>query len=164
MKTEINNENKAKFFALYWGQNVLFDHQANLGPYPINNSRNWSHEAHQLYLKPLSKISDEEMQCLAQIEGYGQEESYFGKVIRNENMAYLEIIEDDEFDMISRFQVFMKSGFIEYNNMQSYEDNRTCGITTSSYDFLRSKGYALPYLGLSVDEMIEAGWIKSTES
>jgi hypothetical protein len=30
-------------------------------------------------------------------------------------------------------------------------------------DNLRSKGYALPWMGLSVDEMIEAGWIKLTE-
>lgn len=27
-------------------------------------------------------------------------------------------------------------------------------------DYLRSKGYALPYFGLSVKEMVEAGWIK----
>ena len=27
-------------------------------------------------------------------------------------------------------------------------------------DYLRSKGYALPYNGLSVDEQIECGWIK----
>lgn len=27
-------------------------------------------------------------------------------------------------------------------------------------DYLRSKGYALPWMGLSVDQMVEAGWIK----
>jgi|JI7StandDraft_1071085.scaffolds.fasta_scaffold94576_4 hypothetical protein len=30
-------------------------------------------------------------------------------------------------------------------------------------DFLRSKGYALPYLGISVDEMCKLGWIKLIE-
>ena len=27
-------------------------------------------------------------------------------------------------------------------------------------DFLRSKGYALPYMGLSVETMVEYGWVK----
>lgn len=30
-------------------------------------------------------------------------------------------------------------------------------------DFLRSKSYALPYMGLSVETMIEYGWIKLTQ-
>ena len=28
------------------------------------------------------------------------------------------------------------------------------------YDYLRSKGYALPYMDLSVEDLIEYGWIK----
>lgn len=32
------------------------------------------------------------------------------------------------------------------------------------YDILRSKGYALPWMGLSVEEMVDAGWIKLNES
>ena len=31
------------------------------------------------------------------------------------------------------------------------------------YDYLRSKGYALPYMGLSVEKQIEYGWIKLKE-
>lgn len=31
-------------------------------------------------------------------------------------------------------------------------------------DFLRSRRYALPYLGISVEEQIEAGWIKLIEA
>lgn len=33
----------------------------------------------------------------------------------------------------------------------------------SQGDFLRSKGYALPWMGLSVETMIEYGWIKLAE-
>lgn len=29
-------------------------------------------------------------------------------------------------------------------------------------DYLRSKGYAIPWMGLSVEEMVKAGWIKLT--
>jgi hypothetical protein len=28
------------------------------------------------------------------------------------------------------------------------------------YDFLRSRGYALPWMGLSIEEMVNSGWIK----
>lgn len=28
------------------------------------------------------------------------------------------------------------------------------------YDYLRSKGYALPFMGWTVEEMVKAGWIK----
>jgi hypothetical protein len=28
------------------------------------------------------------------------------------------------------------------------------------HDYLRSKGYALPWMGLSVDELVEYGWVK----
>ncbi|MCZ4244965.1 hypothetical protein [Pedobacter punctiformis] len=31
------------------------------------------------------------------------------------------------------------------------------------YDYLRSKGYALPYMGISVEKQIEYGWIKLKE-
>lgn len=30
-------------------------------------------------------------------------------------------------------------------------------------DFLRSRGYALPWMGLTVDELIAAGWVKLKE-
>lgn len=30
-------------------------------------------------------------------------------------------------------------------------------------DFLRSRGYALPWMGLSVDQLIEYGWVKLKE-
>jgi hypothetical protein len=39
---------------------------------------------------------------------------------------------------------------------ESYAENRHCA------DFLRSKGYALPFMGLSVEEMVKAGWITLT--
>lgn len=33
---------------------------------------------------------------------------------------------------------------------------------TKVYQYLQSKGYALPWMGLSVEEMVQAGWIKLT--
>lgn len=34
---------------------------------------------------------------------------------------------------------------------------------TKVADYLRSKGYALPYMGISVEDQIKYGWIKLTE-
>lgn len=168
MKAEINNENKVKFFALYWGQKVF--QKPILSEKPVSNIWVFEFEDPEdieeeiLWLKPLSQISDEDMKSLAEIEGYGQEGSLFGKVIREANIIYLLIIEDEEDYPNGRFNLFLNSGFLEYDNMKGYEDNRTCGVTSSSYDYLRSKGYALPWMGLSVEEMIKAGWIKLIES
>lgn len=33
-------------------------------------------------------------------------------------------------------------------------------ISAKDYDYLRSKGYALPFLGLSVEELISYGWLR----
>jgi hypothetical protein len=33
-------------------------------------------------------------------------------------------------------------------------------IIIKSHQYLVSKGYALPYMGLSVEQLIEYGWIK----
>lgn len=41
-------------------------------------------------------------------------------------------------------------------NEEEYEEY----LALHSADYLRSKGYALPYMGLSVETMIEYGWIK----
>lgn len=128
MKAEINNENKEKFFAQYWGQDVLFDYPAKLGPYPINHSRNWEHEAHLLYLKPLSSISDEDAIEL----GY-------------------QICDDT---LNANYGMSPSGCFLD--EMDEF--------LSSDADYLRSKGYALPWMGLSVYEMIEAGWIKLVEN
>ena len=115
MKTEINNENKAKFFALYWRQYVLSD------GIEIGGNVGDCEEEMFLLLKPLSQISDEDANFIDL-----QSEDY------NENGWY-----DEE-------QNFYWWASIDV-------------------DYLRSKGYALPWMGLSVDEMIEVGWIKLTE-
>lgn len=99
-------ENKAKFFAQYWGQKCGKNQYCNLS---INKSNilNITH----LELKPLSQISDENAKKLG----------------------------------------FTNSrDFLAVGN----KDNRY------NVDFLRSKGYALPYMDLSVEDLVEYGWVK----
>jgi hypothetical protein len=115
MKAEINNENKAKFFALYWGQEILND-----GIETGGNVGDCEEEMF-LLLKPLSSISDEDAEFIdLQSEDYN---------------------EDGWFDGEGIFYYW----------------------ASVDVDYLRSKGYALPWMGLSVEEMVQADWIKLTK-
>jgi len=121
MKAEINNENKAKFFAQYWGQRIVSHDEY---PYKSTNIiegsliKKYSEDTYFIYLKPLSSISDEDAEIID---------------LRSEDYN-----EDGWWDKHGDFYWW------------SYAD----------VDYLRSKGYALSWMGLSVDEMVEAGWIK----
>jgi hypothetical protein len=115
MKAEVNNENRAKFFALYWGQKVLKDvHGLNA---TISNMIDFEWNGWWLELKPLSSISNQDAKECGS----------------NDSKDFLEELD-------------------------------SCGLTYQSHniDYFRSKGYALPWMGLSVEEIIEAGWIKLT--
>ena len=44
---------------------------------------------------------------------------------------------------------------------QFLEDYKSIGfLEQSEVDFLRSKGYAVPYMEYSVDELVKIGWVK----
>lgn len=139
MKTENTLENKAKFFAQYWGQHLIImgsflriiDHLT------LCNIENDD----ILQLKPLSKISDED--ALWTINNH-----YF----KFENP----ILE------ISKLKALTKEIHISYifNDATRHLILKPENLYPHNYDYLRSKGYALPYMDLSVEELIEYGWIK----
>lgn len=108
-------ENKAKFFAQYWGQNIL-RYEPDLGYHRIvNDYKIGNADEFVAELKPLSKITDEDLREL-------------------------------------------NAGRHEW--IVLYEDNPEEELTPQAFDFLRSKGYALPFMGISVEQQIEWGWIK----
>lgn len=117
MKAEIDNENKAKFFALYWGQKVYRNPEVRGFESTVGGSISDERvpKTGYLELKPLSDISDED----AEECGY-------------DNAKYM--LSDNY--LINSPRVF---------------------------DYLRSKGYLLPWMGLSCEELIEAGWAKYKE-
>lgn len=48
---------------------------------------------------------------------------------------------------------------------QFLEDNKVFGfLSQNEVDYLRSKGYAVPFMGYSVDELIKIGWVKIKEN
>lgn len=130
MKAEINNENKAKFFALYWGLEIGLGLNGQIDSLTDKKWKAQSAFTECIELKPLSSISDEEI-------------SYVKSVTRYKDDA-------DVYSMI--FSLLGKS----LPRRRNIEHWRVALIL----DYLRSKGYALPYLGLSVEDLTKAGWIK----
>jgi hypothetical protein len=127
MKPETNNDNKAKFFAQYWGQKETgSDYYGEIMPdtwndFPINITNQY------LIVTPLSQLTDEELLQLAK--------NYWGD-------QYIE-------------------GWSDLHTID-WGKKLVSGVAFDSItnDYLRFKGYAIPWMGLSVEELIEAGWVK----
>lgn len=145
-------ENKAKVFALYFGQDVRVWEEMSKSlcvvGYPALRLESVK-ESH-LQLKPISSISDEDaIECCR----YKSELSFFTKkkwyVIRHDD--FLEVKSKGS---AHSFAIDFVSGDVDFYNDQEL------GVTDSdtTKDFLRSKGYALPAFGLSVEELVKRGW------
>lgn len=148
MKAEINFENKAKFFAMYWGQDIVssesdwdwFKDQRIF--YKSEEIITSIHkENYFLSLIPLSQISDEDAIEVARIENAWELRD------EHENIYFIK-----RGKSISR-QIYeqLSDGFSIWLSADKY---------LLTIDHLRSKGYALPWMGFSVEEMIEASWVK----
>jgi len=140
MKAEITPENKAKFFAQYWGQNIFHwkypEHATHENV--INKVSAATVEyanCGSLSLKPLSSISDEDA-----LEVFGFDNFF-------------------EYSKDNNHRYFNKSAS-EALLDTLLESHLSLELNAYSVDFLRSKGYAVDWMGLTVQEMIEAGWIK----
>lgn len=109
MKAEINNENKEKFFALYWGQLIGLGLNDQLD---MNRSKFKAQSAftERIELKSVINMPDEEEEFIIE-------------------------------------------------SMKNFQRNADFEIALG-IDYLRSKGYALPWMGLTVEEIAHAGWIK----
>ena len=115
-------ENKAKFFAIYWGQTIYQNSKSDLPNVycvcDLSLKKPFVMDGH-LLLTPLSQITDEDALKLS-------EEVY---------------------------QSVNEYGFNFYYG--GYKS-----LTSEDVDYLRSKGYALPWMGLSVEQLVSSGWIK----
>lgn len=133
--------NKSAFFAQYWGQEVLSD-ITNRGTrilYPINVSNFYNIDECFLELKPLSLITNE----------HAIEAANFLNVSYSNNWR-----DGAHFDLYG-FREWINEVFdgIEYLSLVGYNVIRVI-------DYLRSKSYALPYNGISVEKQIQLGWVK----
>ena len=150
MKTQNTLENKAKFFAQYWGQYVLYftsDFLRKIDNLTLDSVENDDY----LELKPLSQISDEDV-----IRGimltYNKTYDELGKI--------LEVNHYFTFSGIT--SIGLGCNFKTFRSLHHWNGDRKIG--SKECDYFRSKGYALPWMDLSVDNLIEYGWIKLKEN
>ena len=146
MKIENTLENKAKFFAQYFKQRVLI---TSLSP-DVNSVTelclNNPLEDEYLELKSLSQISDEDAIELMRlkIDSKGGDSNNLSIEIEDKTLdGYTFIVKRKNWGS-------ERTGFV-FNGHTN---------PLSFYDYLRSKGYALPYMGLSVKDLVEYGWVK----
>lgn len=123
---ENTRENKAKFFAQYWGTKTLYVGGVGLC-FVGSGGWNLRHPDFHLELTSLKDITDEDAQR-------------FGEI-------YCEATENCCADLT----------FSEANDVLS----RLSVLPFSCADYLRSKGYLLPFNGLSTEELITRGWAKT---
>ena len=158
-------ENKLKFYGLFIGQEVYFFESKieRITPYLLHKDYGMGFlmEAH-LELTPLSKITDEHAIEIAKIVTYNPDDINYnpdnvwvGNGDENgKGKYYIEIGVGSCWE--AELTITENGGvklIYEDNNIDIYDSVRI-------FDFLRSKGYALPYNGLSVEQLIEYGWIK----
>lgn len=135
---ENTSENKAKFFYQYWLQRVLIRDVNN----PIYDDKVYlSHltikqpflTTGSLELIPLSSISDEDVRKVFPEYPYGLDRSEIHVDVENK-----------DYHIKIWLGVSCKTKFFSLSDIQ----------------YLISKGYALPWMGLSVEKQIEYGWVK----
>lgn len=156
MKIENTLENKAKFFAQYWGQKVFCYNSEG----PIINTFHKNIVCGRFFsigfleLTPLSQITDEDAIEVAKIL-FGKKFT-LGEVLRT--TKYISV------------KVLVENTTINQNVRITYADchlQNANGYGLSNcidaFDYLRSKGYVLPWMGLSVEELVEYGWVKLKE-
>lgn len=150
---ENNLENKAKFFAQYWEQKVFKSSINQKAPHKNTFGKSIRHNDF-LELKPLSSISDEDAIEVAQLITRFKWDLDFGtKVIKEENqvIVYYDAVKNGYKHKTSIYDDFFS---------RSYSGEPVHELSGVVYDYLRSKGYALPYMGLSVEEQVNRGWVK----
>jgi hypothetical protein len=125
--------NKLKFFALYYGQKVMFHEIRNNLELPLLSVKHYTKRVAKwkLELKPISSIADEDVEYLTSIWSKG---------------AQYPSTKDESINLLAY-----------------YASRDYATMAHDIVDYLRSKGYALPFLGLSVESQISYGWVKLAE-
>ncbi|HYG84563.1 MAG TPA: hypothetical protein VD907_06845 [Verrucomicrobiae bacterium] len=134
-------ENKARFFALYFGLEVCYrnndpyNRKGDVCAYTFSRDNKVKKDAY-LELRPLSDITDEEattLLCMVHPD------------------AIFESVSADCHGMTINYS----EGIFHYSFGFHIK-----GAPADRADYLRSRSFALPYMGVSVETFVEWGWIK----
>lgn len=134
-------DDKAKFFACYWGQQVL--RIADDLPLQIINHVGIYLNGY-LELTPLSQITDEHaIELCAKLFKLSTLSQYVNSSAQKICYSTRELRDNDYlFD------------WVYLNGEEGYKS------VLIAIDFLREKSYALPWLNYSVEEQISNGWVR----
>jgi hypothetical protein len=144
---------KSRFFAQYIGQEILRWHQwiettpdskVDLSVPAIEKS-GWF-----IKLKPLSKITDEDAIEIIKII-----DSKSNKFI-NVNYSFAEKKEPPYIKSV----ISDKGRFDINNNFVFIIDKQVIDFSLNIFDYLRSKGYAVPFMEYSVEDLVSFGWVQ----
>jgi hypothetical protein len=121
---------KSRFLAQYWGTKTLYI--GGVGVVEVGKGGwNLKHPDFFLQLKSISNLSDEDA------------------IELNDLMKWYEEIEVDRIIILD-----VLDDLTTYN--KSYPFNESLLV----YDFLRSKGYALPFMKYSIEDLVSFGWVQ----
>ncbi len=134
-----NNDLKRIFFALYYGQEVAFVPSYSDRNNLIKSKVFSFKEIEYLELKPLSKITDEDIK----------------------QWAYL--LFKSEFKIIELYQN-ASDVWVIFNEIGVPFLIQPQDCNAMQIDYLRSKGYALPFMEYSIEDLVNIGWVKLTTS
>lgn len=171
-------ENKAKFFAQYYGQKVALIPDYDEGLDLIKAVVSRVQEIKCLELKSLSDIKDEDAIEVAKIIESNEDHltyhmvepkdfdihktikcvlvKYYSKYPGNDRLLNFSLVQIDTEDgdvIVSRFS----DGGIELEDAPT--DN-----AIHVYDFLRDNGFLIPFNGSSIQELVSYGWAKTNDN
>lgn len=151
-------ENKAKFFAQYWGQNLrIIDDKSEVHDYTINEIT--LKYIKTIELKSIESITDEEAFKVAKIvspmlfEGNGDRGGHY--VDRSQiKSGWISVKHDRK---IISVDVDLDGYAYEYHEDESYlRPSRSASGT----DTLRRLGFVTRWEDLSIEDLISFGWVK----
>lgn len=157
MITENTLENRERFFAQYFDQEIMENHLFK----ELGNKRKVTpflkgREDCHINLRSLSLISEKDAKAISPLKSIQSdiEDKYI-----IENVSYLKNMRN--------ITIYFK-----YKDNETPDDNEGFGHSSFTVslnhqfitDYLRSKGYALAWMDLSVNNLLEYGWIKLIES
>lgn len=143
VKPELKSpEMKAKYFAQYWGQKVVC-YPNTLGGYR-NVSPEHFNEYTYLLLTPLDQISDQQAKLICEALGLPMAERFYN------GECFITYVDD------SYTVRFYNEGFVSVLK----RDRLLINETKHANDLVVSFGFATPFMGNSVEELIAAGYMQ----
>lgn len=122
---------KCRFFASYWGQTIQAENSFLKFEIDEHIFPISNEDYECVLLKSISKITDEDALYIALSK-------------KNEN---------------GKKQV-LKNKKRSISNIKRYYLNNLYTINVETIDYLRMQGYAIPFLGYSVEDLISFGWVR----